>query len=221
MSQKASQKNEAITKPSTAAMKAPSRPWRVGRRLTQMRIKNNRPQRRGTKGNEGNEVRRKNGLTAWCDSVFFLFPLFPLFPSVPMAVFAMIPCAGDERAEAVAACCNRAYASASAALARESVSFGKRLRRPPSAGEGPKAPWQSGDSAALPAQNAARRKPTPHPPTKSRRDVARGAEGGAVTTAPLRGLLTGVGMAEIGFFAALAALDLHSRCFATTGFPNA
>jgi len=65
--------------------------------------------------------------------------------------------------------------------------------------QGPKSPWQSGDSAALPAQNAARRKPTPHPPTKSRCDVARGAEGGAVTTAPLRGLLTGVGMAEIGF----------------------
>ena len=65
--------------------------------------------------------------------------------------------------------------------------------------EGPKAPWQSGDSAALPAKNASRRKPTPHPPTKGLRDVARGAEGGAVTTAPLRGLLTGVGMAEIGF----------------------
>ena len=31
------------------------------------------------------------------------------------------------------------------------------------------------------------------------RDVARGAEGGAVTTAPLRGLLTGVGMAENWF----------------------
>ena len=73
------------------------------------------------------------------------------------------------------------------------------LRRPPSAGEGPKAPWQSGDSAALPAQDAARRKPTPHPPTKSRRHIARGAEGGEVATAPLRGLLTGVGMAEISF----------------------
>jgi len=65
--------------------------------------------------------------------------------------------------------------------------------------QGPKAPWQSGDSAALPVQNAPRRKPTPHPRAKRRRDVARGAEGGAVTTAPLRSLLTGVGMAENRF----------------------
>ena len=46
---------------------------------------------------------------------------------------------------------------------------------------------------------ASRRKPTPHPPTFPGGDVARGAECGVAKGPPLRGLLTGVGMAEIGF----------------------
>jgi len=46
---------------------------------------------------------------------------------------------------------------------------------------------------------ASRRKPTPHPPTFTAGDVARGAECGAAKGPPLSGLLTGVGMAEIGF----------------------